>query len=431
VVVAWDPVRWQDVPAALWSRRTYLAMAHLITGGLIWVLTTGAMLAAVGLVASKKGPLTVLDPGGYGKPARLVAVLILLPVVPAALLALTARLTRWQRTRFRAVLGVELMPFDPYRPDRRRWRRLAADAVDRRAWGQVGYHAAGGLLTAAATVTAVTGMGVGVMLLGGSIGWHRLPAGERVATAAIGVAFVLAAPWLARGAAAVDLALARALLQPPATEELARRVESLSASRAGAVDAADAERRRIERSLHDGTQQRLVSLAMNLGMTRAALGDARPEVHQAIAKAHEEAKEALAELRDFIRGLHPAVLDELGLDAALSGLAARSPVPVRLSVDLRERPPAAAEAVAYFVVSEALANVARHAGATRTDVAVRQQPEGLFLSVTDDGHGGADPRRGTGLRGLQQRVESVDGTLRIASPAGGPTTIQVTLPCAW
>jgi signal transduction histidine kinase len=169
---------------------------------------------------------------------------------------------------------------------------------------------------------------------------------------------------------------------------------------------------------------------MNLGMTRAALRDADPEIRQAITAAHEEAKQALAELRGFIRGLHPAILDELGLDAALSGLTARSPVPVRLKVDLRERPPAAVEAVAYFVVSEALTNVARHATATRADVMVRQLPSNLVLSITDDGHGGANPLRGTGLRGLQQRVESVDGTLRIDSPTGGPTSILVTLPCA-
>jgi len=168
---------------------------------------------------------------------------------------------------------------------------------------------------------------------------------------------------------------------------------------------------------------------MNLGITRAALRDADPAVHDAVTLAHEEAKQALAELRDFIRGLHPAVLDELGLDAALSGIAARSPVPVRLVVDLDERAPAAIEAVAYFVVSEALTNVAKHAAATRADIVVRRQPGGLALAIADDGRGGADPACGTGLRGLRQRVESVDGTLTIASPTGGPTTILVVLPC--
>jgi len=154
------------------------------------------------------------------------------------------------------------------------------------------------------------------------------------------------------------------------------------------------------------------------------------EVRDAVAEAHEEAKAALAELRQFIRGLHPAVLDELGLDAALSGIAARSPIPVRLDVDLPGRAPTAVETVAYFVVSEALSNAARHAAATRIDVTVRRDPAALRLRVTDDGQGGADPRRGTGLLGLRQRVESLDGTLQVDSPAGGPTTITVRLPCA-
>ena len=169
---------------------------------------------------------------------------------------------------------------------------------------------------------------------------------------------------------------------------------------------------------------------MKLGLTRSVVKDMPPEVRDAVADAHEEAKLALAELRHFIRGLHPAVLDELGLDAALSGIAARSPVPVRLTVELAERPPVALETVAYFVVSEALSNVSKHAAATRATVHVERVPAGLHLRVTDDGCGGADPHRGTGLRGLRQRVESLDGTLLIDSPSGGPTTIEVTLPCA-
>jgi signal transduction histidine kinase len=292
------------------------------------------------------------------------------------------------------------------------------------------YHLLGGALNAAAAVAVIACLGLCVALIALSVASHGLPVVDRIVIAAFGVAAVTVAPWLARGAASLDVVMARTLLQPSTADRLARRVEALSVSRAGAIDAADAERRRIERNLHDGTQQRLVSLAMNLGMTRAAVRDASPEVRQAVVDAHEEAKRALAELRDFIRGLHPAVLHELGLDAALSGIAARSPVPVRLKVDLPERPPAPVEAVAYFVVSEALTNVTRHAAATRADVVLRQQPDSLFLSVTDDGRGGADPSRGTGLRGLQQRVESVDGTLRIVSPAGGPTSIQVTVPCA-
>ena len=426
----WRDVRWRDVPAPLWSRRTRLAVAHLITGGLLWLVPAGLVLALVGLFAKKHGPPALPPVSGSEKLARTLAATVVLLLALLALLALTSRFTAWQRTRFHAILGEDLVPFASRSPGRRRWRWLAREAVAGRTWRQVCYHALGGALNVVAAAAVVAGPLVGVALVGLSIFRGRLSAGDRIGAAALGVGVLFAAPWLARSAASLDLVLARTLLQPSDAEALAHRVESLSASRAGAIDAADAERRRIERNLHDGTQQRLVSLAMNLGMTRTALHDAHPDIRQAVADAHEEAKQALAELRTFIRGLHPAILDELGLDAALSGIAARSPVPVRLKVDLHERPPAPTETVAYFVVSETLTNVARHAAATRTDVVVRQQPGSLFLSITDDGHGGADPLRGTGLRGLQQRVESVDGTLRIASPAGGPTSITVTLPCA-
>ncbi|MGV9787511.1 sensor histidine kinase [Streptomyces sp. NPDC003435] len=213
-------------------------------------------------------------------------------------------------------------------------------------------------------------------------------------------------------------------------EDLARRVEDLTESRAGVVDAADAERRRIERDLHDGAQQRLVSLALNLGLAKATLVDLPPEAREVIDTAHREAKEAIEELSSLVRGLHPAVLDELGLDAALSGLAARAPLPVRLRVDLPWRPAPAVEAVAYFVVSEALTNVAKHAReATRSEVTLTLLGGILRVVVTDDGLGGADPADGTGLTGLAQRVRSVDGTFRMSSPVGGPTLMSVELPC--
>ena len=175
------------------------------------------------------------------------------------------------------------------------------------------------------------------------------------------------APWLARQVTRADEGLARALLGPSRGEALALRVDSLARSRADLVAAADAERRRIERDLHDGAQQRLVSLAMNLGMARERFAAEPEPVRQAIAGAHDEALLALSELREFIRGLHPAVLTDRGLGAALSGLAARAPLPVRLRVDLPRPASPGVEAVAYFIVSEALANVAKHARATRGD----------------------------------------------------------------
>jgi signal transduction histidine kinase len=245
---------------------------------------------------------------------------------------------------------------------------------------------------------------------------------------AAGVAGLLAAPWLTACVAALDARAARALLGTSRTEELEHRVEQLTQTRAGVVDAADAERRRLERDLHDGTQQRLVSLAMNLGMARAQAGNAE-QANQAIAEAHEEAKAALAELRDLIRGLHPAVLEDRGLDAALSGIAARMPIPVRLTVDLPRRPAPVIEAVAYFVVSEGLSNIVKHAQASEAAVFVQRSGDRLHVIVTDDGVGGADTARGTGLAGLARRAASVDGTFDIDSPPGGPTLLTVDLPC--
>ena len=229
--------------------------------------------------------------------------------------------------------------------------------------------------------------------------------------------------------------LARALLGPSHGEALALRLESLTRSRAEIVAATDAERRRIERDLHDGAQQRLVSLAMNLGMARARFTDVPEPVQRAIAEAHEEAMLALSEVREFIRGLHPAVLNDRGLDAALSGLAARAPLPVRLHVDMAQPAAPSVEAVAYFIVSEALTNVVKHAQATHADVVVTRAANRLRIVVSDNGTGGAEPSEGssggsgTGLTGLIQRAASVDGTLVIDSPRGGPTVIIAELPC--
>ena len=238
-------------------------------------------------------------------------------------------------------------------------------------------------------------------------------------------------PGLASRVTSADERLARTLLGPGRRESLAQRVESLARSRADVVAAADAERRRIERDLHDGAQQRLVSLAMNLGMARERFESEPEPVRQALAAAHDEAVLALTELREFIRGLHPAVLNDRGLGPALSGLAARAPLPVRLRVDVSRPASPAVEAVAYFIVSEALTNVAKHAQATRAEVTVTRAGDVLRIAVTDDGRGGAAPAAGdgTGLRGLEQRAAAVDGTLSIDSPPGGPTVITAELPC--
>jgi signal transduction histidine kinase len=243
---------------------------------------------------------------------------------------------------------------------------------------------------------------------------------------AVGVGALYAAPWLTRGVASVQLAMARLLLEPGANERLTQRVDTLEETRAGMVAAADAERRRIERDLHDGAQQRLVALALTLG--RARVTEDPAHARRLVDEAHGEAKEALVELRNLARGIHPAVLADRGLDAALSALAARCPVPVSVDVDLPRRPGAGTEAIAYFVVAEALTNVAKHAHANRAWLTVTIEADDLVVEVLDDGRGGTDPA-GNGLSGLRDRVRAVDGTMTIVSPPGGGTTLRVELPC--
>ncbi|MBL1112754.1 sensor histidine kinase [Streptomyces sp. 110] len=354
----------------------------------------------------------------YDDASSLMDVLLALTVPLAAPAVATPLLTRVQRRRFGALLGVEIP--GPRRARQQLWYHLLAGPA----------VAFGGVL---AWSSALVGVAAATVFL-----W-RQPAGRLKflpdATAAAyltvgGLALLALAYWLIGALARLDTRAATALLGPVPAEELERRVEDLTESRAGAVDAADAERRRIERDLHDGAQQRLVSMAVNLGLAKATLKDLPDEARQVIDEAHREAKGAIEELNNLVRGLHPAVLDELGLDAALSGIAARAPLPTRLHVHVPERAAPTVEAVAYFVVSEALANIAKHARATRAEVTVVRTGDTLRVVVTDDGVGGADPARGSGLGGLAKRAGSVDGTFDISSPRGGPTVITVELPCA-
>jgi signal transduction histidine kinase len=218
------------------------------------------------------------------------------------------------------------------------------------------------------------------------------------------------------------------LLTRPDRTAMENRIEELTSTRAGAVDAQDAELRRIERDLHDGAQARLVALGMSLGLAEQRL-DAHPdEARQLLVEAKLGAREALEELRDLARGIHPPVLADRGLGAAVAALATRSPIEVSVSV-VGERPPAAVESAAYFVTAEALANATKHAAARHVDIRIARESEMLSVEVRDDGPGGAD-RSGAGLTGLRRRVEALDGRLIVDSPAGGPTVIRAELPCA-
>ena len=208
------------------------------------------------------------------------------------------------------------------------------------------------------------------------------------------------------------------------------RIEVLEESRAGAVDAQEAELRRIERDLHDGAQARLVALGMSLGMAEQKLQTDPAAVLSLITEARRGAAEALEELRDLARGIHPPILTDRGLGAALAALTSRSPLPTSVLVDVPRRPSAAVETAAYFVVAEALANVAKHADASRADVRIHTANGTLVAEVVDNGRGGA-VATGNGLTGLRQRVEALDGTLQVTSPNGGPTTVRAELPCGW
>ncbi|NAZ86975.1 sensor histidine kinase [Kineococcus indalonis] len=346
----------------------------------------------------------------------------------------------------------------PAPPRRRRpgsrWRRLALDA---RAWRYAGHLAVVSTLgvLGGALVLGLTGTGLAALfasvLADGSL---SLPYGipgtldaPGPVVPAVGVLMLLVAPPVARAVTAVEVRTARALLGGAREQReaaLRRRVETLTQTRSRTVDSVEAERRRIERDLHDGPQQRLVSLSMQLGMAKRALERGGPDAaRDLLDAASTSASAAIADMRHVARGIHPPVLTDRGIDAAVSALAASSPVPVDVEVHFppEHRPSPTAEAIAYFCVSEALTNTAKHARASRAVVQVWREgaagPRGgdlLRLRVSDDGVGGAVPAGGTvadggsGLRGLGDRLAAVDGWLRVDSPPGGPTVLEAGVP---
>jgi signal transduction histidine kinase len=368
-------------------------------------------------------------------------------ILVLALTLLAWRGGAWLERRWvRAMLGVHIP--EPYRPipPGSLWRRARVLAGDPATWKDLTYLI---LLFPLGIVWFVVTTTLWSFGLGGLTAplWYWIPSSGEVAlfsngdrsyfvldtlpeallACLVGAALCVVAAWAVKAMATAHGALALALLGP-SDSQLRARVEALQASRDRAVDSAEAERRRIERDLHDGAQQRLVALAMDLGMARAKLETDPAAATALVGEAHEEAKRALAELRDLARGIHPAVLADRGLDAAISALAARSPVPVGVEV-ATGRLPGPVESTAYFVVAEALTNAAKHARAAEIGVRIARHRDLLIVEVADDGAGGADPAKGSGLRGLADRVAAVDGRLTVTSPSGGPTVIRAELPC--
>ncbi|MEV0234283.1 sensor domain-containing protein [Nonomuraea sp. NPDC050786] len=384
----------------------------------------------------------VLGFGWFAVLAVTVPVSLTLTVVWVGVPLMMATVLMWrggamlERRLMRAAFGVRID--DPYRPRPERGvgahiRWLLADGAT---WQDLGYLLMLlplGLVETALSVALWTGSGMllvqpVLMSLWVATGLHgdlttQSWPGAFVAMA-FGVLLFVVAAYMVRGMAWLHGTLATVLLG--GSQE-----ERLRASRARGIDAAEAERRRIERDLHDGAQQRLLSVAVDLGRAQSKF-DSEPEVARTlIAQAHAGTKAAIAELRNLARGIHPAILSDRGLDAALSGLAARAPIHVDVSVELAERPPAAVESIAYFIVAETLANMAKHSGATEASVTVLRDHRGVVVDVWDNGIGGALVCPGGGLSGLADRAATIDGVLVLHSPVGGPTLVRAELPCEW
>jgi signal transduction histidine kinase len=419
-------------------RQAWAELAYVVVAAPVTLLGTAYVLACFLL--------------GAGLAVTALGVPLLATAVPG-----TRYFAGIRRGLVRVLLGERVPPPVPFRPGQGLFAWLRAGLRDGPGWRAIGFHAASlplsviGLAVVVFTwawgLVALTypvqhAVGVNQMTAPGAGGAlrHGLVLGDMVfdtwpelmVVSAGGVVLILLAPWAVRAVLLLDRLLVRTLLGP---DDRSARIAALQRTRAHAVEDAAAMLRRIERDLHDGVQARLVALTMNLTVISETLGRDEEATRAMLGAARNSATEAIGDLREVIRGIHPPVLDS-GLDAAIATLAARSPVPVDVQVDIVDRPSAAIETIAYFCVAELLTNVAKHSGATEAGIEVRQPEDRLRVVVTDNGRGGAAGHRGsaggevggTGLRGLVDRVATVDGALDIVSPSGGPTVITVDLP---
>jgi signal transduction histidine kinase len=371
---------------------------------------TGALvfLGVEGLAGADRG---FVGPFSLGPLAGIALCLLAVPVAVVTL-ALTDVLSGTLRVLARALLATRIAPGDPVR------QTLAESLGDRTL--SIAYW-----LEDRGAFVDEHGLPVSLPEPGSDRAWTAVDYGGQRVAAIIHDANLDASPELISAAAAgASLALDNDRLKA----DLRARVEELRASRVRIVEAGDAARRRLERDLHDGAQQQLVALAIDLRILRSRLASA-PETLELIDEIDAKLATALAELRELARGIHPAILTDRGLEPALDALAARAPFPVRCQVELPKRPPAPVEAAAYFVVAEALTNVLKYAGAERATIRAFEDGDDIVVEVSDDGVGGADADRGSGLRGLGDRVGALDGTLTVDSPPGAGTLVRARLPC--
>ncbi len=343
-----------------------------------------------------------------------------------------------ERQRLRMVdLNPVAVPFASSEPGW--WPRMRARYTEPASWRELGYAVL--LCTAIPALYAVAGMVTlfAVVLVASpllvnvndtiSLGFTEVSTpGGAVPFALAGVVLLVLSGYLLSGCAGLHAMLARALLTDSAAEKLRGELTEVSQSRTRLLSAFDAERKRIERDLHDGAQQRLVGLSLQLGLAKVDLPP-DSEAAKAVSDAHDQAKKLMVELRELINGIHPRALAELGLPAALEELADGCAVPVTVDVAVPARLPESVESTAYFVVAESLTNVAKHSAASCASVTARIVGRLLTIEVWDNGAGGADPARGTGITGLSDRIAVLGGRMWVSSPVGGPTVVRAELPC--
>ncbi|MBQ1027667.1 sensor domain-containing protein [Micromonospora sp. C95] len=403
--------------------------------------SVGAGLAAIGLALTNV-PLLVLS--------IVALVLVPVPFLGMALVPWTTILVRMRTDLERRIAGRAGVPVvRPYHPPPDRsvpggWRRFRWVVTDPATWRDLAWLVPGalvgiilGVITLAVPLYGLAGLTLTPVWIWLGTGWYGYgtawsvdSVGEALLCVPQGAAILAAglwsAPWLRR----VDALFDRLLLAPTRAADLRLRVTQLTVTRADTVDAQAAELRRIERDLHDGVQARLVSLGMMIGLADELIDRNPAAAHELLAEARESSGTALVELRHLVRGIHPPVLAERGLEGAVRALALSLPVPITVDADLSGRLDTPVESAAYFAVAETLTNVVRHSRARHAWVSLRHVEERLTMVVTDDGAGGADSAAGTGLRGIERRLAAFDGTMALSSPPGGPTVVTMELPCA-
>ncbi|GAA1418200.1 sensor histidine kinase [Streptomyces thermospinosisporus] len=422
-VAVWEAMRRRPLRFAFsaWPVRCWaFLLSGTVVGFVVLLLMAALLFVGVGLSVVGVGIVVLMGLAVLG--------------VPVAAL---------ERRRLRLVEPEPLLDPHGSLPGTGVWPWLRTRLRERATWRELGYSLALGVVFTATGIGFTALLGLSLILTATPvIVWAIAPdtvmlvpgrpISEPVAAlpgSAAGLLGLLVSAYAGGLVTGAQVWVAQALLSAR-DEDLRSRVIELTRSRARLIDAFEAERRRIERDLHDGAQQQLVALTMTLGLAEMELRGQDSPAAPLISRARDEARQALDQLRSLVRGIHPQVLTDHGLPAAVAELALRNPIPVHVDIDLPHRLAPAIEATAYFTITEALTNASKHSGADQVTVVGRLQDDKLTLLITDNGHGGADPAAGAGLQGLADRVAILKGRLVVTSPVGGPTQLRVEVPCS-